>query len=277
MSILNYFGGKSVLAPWIIQHFPTHSHYWDLFGGGGSVLLAKEKSDTEAYCDAYNPVVNFFQCLKFDTIRLIKEVEFLKSFQTCELLLKDPASVEHWETPALRAAQFYIYSRLSFSGAGTRWSTGKSPSTDLEDIDTFCLWGAAERMRGVEIHHGSCLELLPSIPKSPECFICADPPYVMSSRKSKDNRHKDQQKSIARRQYAHEFTDDDHRQLIAMLEGRSAVISGFDNKLYQEMIPSDWRSVSKRVGNELEMLWISPQAWKGIPQRSLFDLLEVAV
>ena len=32
--VLRYFGGKWVLAPWIIENFPPHRAYVEPFGGG---------------------------------------------------------------------------------------------------------------------------------------------------------------------------------------------------------------------------------------------------
>lgn len=36
--MLRYHGGKWMLAPWIVAHFPPHQTYVEPFGGG-SVLL----------------------------------------------------------------------------------------------------------------------------------------------------------------------------------------------------------------------------------------------
>jgi DNA adenine methylase len=39
--VVRWHGGKWLLAPWIIEHFPRTRFYVEPFGGGGSVLMRK--------------------------------------------------------------------------------------------------------------------------------------------------------------------------------------------------------------------------------------------
>jgi DNA adenine methylase len=85
-----------------------------------------------------------------------------------------------------------------------------------------------------------------------------DPPYVHSTRSSLQGRSK------RTHGYAHELTDDDHRELarrVRELRGM-VMISGYRCPLYDELY-GDWQSLSKRSRTEsakirTEVLWFSP-------------------
>ncbi len=62
--VLRYHGGKWKLAPWIISHFPPHRIYVEPYGGGGSVLMQKQRSYSEVYNDLWGVVVNVFRVLR---------------------------------------------------------------------------------------------------------------------------------------------------------------------------------------------------------------------
>jgi len=63
LSLLNWFGGKFYLLDKILP-FPKHSCYAELFGGGGSVLINKERARMEVYNDINHALVNFWRVFR---------------------------------------------------------------------------------------------------------------------------------------------------------------------------------------------------------------------
>src|SRR5690606_29888203 len=84
---LRYHGGKWRLAKWIISHFPQHRIYTEVFGGGGSVLLQKQRCYAEVYNDKWDIVVNVFQVLRDNPEQLRRALELTPfsrtEFNTC--------------------------------------------------------------------------------------------------------------------------------------------------------------------------------------------------
>lgn len=70
--LLRYHGGKFLLAPWIISHFPKHRIYCEPYGGSASVLLRKERNYAEVYNEIDTEVVNLFKVCREDGEAIIE-------------------------------------------------------------------------------------------------------------------------------------------------------------------------------------------------------------
>lgn len=270
MRIAQYFGGKGgTIAKWIVQNLPAHSVYVEPFGGLASVLLNKPKCDREIYGELNRAALNIVMCLKTDARRLIDEIKSAIVFSEIKEMMMLP--VQPKNIPDFDAAShFYLHCEMSFMGGGLRWSSGLSPSAKLPNPDH--LFEVAERLKDVEVREQDAIELICSAPIDPEILLYVDPPYLHGARKSKDCRVKNATKSAPRRQYLHELSECKHITLRNALEGRSAVVSGYNSELYQELYQG-WEVRSLRYAGDVEHLWISPQAIALMPQLSLFSVV----
>ena len=80
-NIVPWIGGKTLLAMKIVSLFPEKvERYVEVFGGGASVLLSKEKlAPFEVYNDADSQIVNLFRCVKYHRGELQKEISKMKT------------------------------------------------------------------------------------------------------------------------------------------------------------------------------------------------------
>jgi DNA adenine methylase len=253
---LRYYGGKWILADWIIAHFPEHRLYVEPFGGAGSVLLKKERSFSEVFNDIDSDVVNFFRVLQgrstFQELqRLVRYTPFARE------------EFEHAYTPAddpvEKARRFLIRSWMGYA-TGTHQVTGfrtnvkeqrrSSPAGDwrkmVNHIDLV-----ASRLQGVCIEHRPAIQVIQGHDCGSALFYL-DPPYVWATREDKE--------------YRHEMSDDHHRELAGVLRNIQgmAILSGYDSDLYHELY-AGWRRVTRKAyaqgGRERqEVLWLNARA-----------------
>lgn len=263
---LRYHGGKSKIAEWVISYFPKHDIYVEPFGGGASILLNKMPAISEIYNDLNMEVVNFFRVLRSErSDELIEAIEltpyardeFDMSYEECDCV------VEKARRTAIRSMMSFGGNGMSNSKTGFRATANNKTSAparfanypkDLERV--------VNRFKQVTIENRNAIELL-KIHDSKNTLFYLDPPYVMDSRKCKS------------RLYKHEMTDDEHRDLAAVikqLKGK-VIISGYPSELYNELY-ADFRRVEKiSQANSLnggvptvEVLWLS----NNIREQSLF-------
>lgn len=60
-----WFGGKGnpKIKNFVLKNLPPHTRYIEPFGGGGSILIAKDPAEVEVYNDVNRGVVNFFRVI----------------------------------------------------------------------------------------------------------------------------------------------------------------------------------------------------------------------
>jgi DNA adenine methylase len=269
---LRYYGGKWLIAPWVISNFPDHHTYVEPFGGGGSVLLQREPAPFEVLNDVDSNVINYFRVLRSRPLELKRAIDFTP-FSREEVY----ASSELSGDPLEDARRFHIRSWQTQHGAphmkANGWRFGRRGGNDKRSAvddwnDTTRLPAIAERLKNVQIEHDDALKVIERFDTDRTLFYC-DPPYLMSVRSDR----------WARNGYRIEMDDLQHEQLaaaLARIKGM-AIVSGYPSAKYDRLYAGWTKRMKKgrslRNGGSferVEVLWISPAAASRLNQREMF-------
>ncbi len=266
--VLRYHGGKWMLAPWIIEHFPPHRIYTEAYGGAASVLIRKPRAKlVEVYNDLDGEIVSLFRLLRDpDTAgaltRLLEATpfareEFALSYQPCE------DALEQARRTVVRSFMGFGSDSASGTKTGFRANGNRQSAHPAKDWSNYPAAVAAfcERLQGVVIECRPALEVLLQ-QDGPEALHYCDPTYLPETRKE----------SMIRtgKGYRHEMTEDDHRRLSEVLHAAQGmvVLSGYPSAMYDQLY-GDWQTVERKAladgGSErVEVLWLNAACVAGL-------------
>lgn len=237
-SPIGWFGGKGNMVSKLLKLLPPHDSYKiyvEVFGGGGSLLFAKEPSPVEIFNDIDSDLINFFRVLR-------DEEKFEKFYRKVyctpysrEEFLFCRETWENCDDEIERAYRFYITARMSFSGEfGSSWSY--SVSLSRRNMSASCSrWLSTiemlpeihGRLMRVQIENDDFRNIIKRYDTENTLFYL-DPPYVASTRKSG--------------KYRYEMTEEDHEELVNLLlniRGK-ALLSGYKNEIYKTLENAGW-------------------------------------
>ncbi len=269
----------------LLPLLPPHHTYVEVFGGGASLLFAKEPSPVEVYNDLDSGLVNFF--------RVLRDPEKFARFY--HLAAFTPYSREEyydaretWDKcndEVERAYRWFVVARMNFSGHHA-WAYARTASC-RHMAGTTSKWLSClavlpllhERMMRVQIEHDDFAQVIPRY-DSPDTVFYLDPPYVPETRRSGG--------------YRHEMTLEQHEQLVNILlniRGK-ALLSGYRHEVYGPLEDAGWErkdfvttcyAVARTRGTgilgagaakskqpRVESVWISPNC----RARGLFSMVE---
>lgn len=266
--LLRWHGGKWMLAPWIIAHFPPHRVYVEPFGGAASVLLRKPRAYAEIYNDLDDDVVGLFRVLRSRRACELIEALRLTPYARSEF---DLAYAET-DCPVERARRLIA---RSFMGFGAGGATGHSTSFRANGNGTGGGWrnypealkAIVERLLGVVIEHRPAIDVCRQH-DGPETLLYLDPPYLPETRSY-----------CVKLRYRHEMSDGDHAAFLQEIVSlRSMVVlSGYPSPLYDDAL-AGWRRVERPAladgaRKRTEVLWINPAASRRLadPSPQLMD------
>lgn len=268
--ILRYHGGKWMLAPWIISHFPEHRIYVEPFGGAASCLLQKRRSYGEVYNDLSGEVCNLFRVVR-DQGETLRQKLYLTPFARDDYR----ESFEEAQDPVEQARRTVIRSMMGFGSnslcrdikSGFRSCSNRSGTTPAHDWTHYpdVLVEIIERLRGVCIENKDAKEVMAQHDKEDALHYC-DPPYVHATRTY--------MRANGNHGYEYEMTDQEHAELASFLRGLKGmvIVSGYDCPLYADLY-NGWRTeklsaLADGAREREECLWFSPSV--KIKQMELF-------
>ncbi len=235
-----WYGGKYSHLDWLLPLLPQTTHYCEPFSGSAAVLLNRAPSPVETYNDIDGQVANFFRVLRDQKAALIEAIG-LTPFSKEEFRLAVQAQNGDL-TDLERARRFFVRARQVRTGLAQTASEGRWANCLLTSragmAGAVSRWlgsveglsEIAQRLLRVQIDNDPAVEVIRRY-DSPETLFYCDPPYVHESRSDTNA-------------YAYEMTDDQHRQLAAVLrqvEGKVA-LSGYKCKLMDDLF-GDWHYV----------------------------------
>jgi len=181
-SPIKWVGGKSKLRKVIIPMIPEHKCYVEVFGGAAWVLFGKPPSQIEVLNDIDEDLINFFEVVKTNPLRLIRSFrwELASRARFKRLLEANSEKLDQIE----RAHRFYYLIMASWGGelGSARFqhsiSDGGHGNRLIGALLTLekRILPAYERLQTVQIE---CLPWETCIDQydSPETFFYLDPPY----------------------------------------------------------------------------------------------------
>lgn len=280
--VLRWHGGKWLLAPWIISHFPQHRIYVEPFGGAASVLMRKARTYAEVYNDLDDVVVNLFRVLRDDAkaadllnrLRLtpFARTEFNDALNVPEtdverarhLIIRSFmgfGSNAHSASPVAAKTAFKTHTRAAdeYRSTGFRANSSRSGTTPAHDWANYpaALELIVDRLRGVIVENRRAIEVMAQHDGGGTLHY-VDPPYMPDTR-SPANKY-----DLKHRMYRHELTPDDHCELLAFLKTLRGMVllSGYPHVMYDDALPG-WRRLERAAladgaRERTEVLWINP-------------------
>ncbi len=267
--VIRYFGGKWILAPWIISYFPPHKVYVEPFGGAASVLMQKKRSYAEVYNDLCGEIVSLFRILRdgYSSAKLEKALRLTPfardEFNEAYEVSADP--IENARRLIIRAYMgFGTDGHCTANGkTGFRANSNRSGTTPAHDWANFPgeIQKFTERLSGVVIENRPAIEIMKQ-QDGDETLFFLDPPYVHETRSKKKN-------------YNFEMTDDDHKELLEFIKTMKGmvILCGYKSEVYNQL---DWHSFDRPsfadgAKKRTETIWLNKAAMNAQAQTSLFS------
>ena len=269
-------GGKSYIAKRIVALMPPRStwcHYVEPYAGGLAVLLANDPAGiSEVVNDLNGSLYTFWRVLR-DSDKFSRFERWCQAAPFSEQIFLECAGYlrQYVDRPDLeteRACAFFATCRMSLAGRMKAFAPISRTRTRRGMNEQASAWLTC--VEGLPAVHDRLKRVVIVGPKpacevirqqdGPETLFYIDAPYVCATRTAPDV-------------YAHEMTDDEHRELVATLvacKGK-CMVSMYHHPIYDSLsLDHGWRVVEFDIANHAaggatkkrmtECLWMNFQA-----------------
>ncbi len=176
-AVIPYFGGKTRLAKQIIDRFPEHTCYVEVFAGGASVFFSKEPSPAEVLNELDKEVTTLYRAVKHHPEELYRQFKF--SLAARSEFNREKMVNPETLTDIQRAARFLYLQKMAFGGHVTGQTYGTAttsrPRLNLLTLQST-LEHAWQRLINVNIECMDFRELIKRYDR-PHTLFYLDPPY----------------------------------------------------------------------------------------------------
>lgn len=181
-NVFKYPGAKTQMAQWIIEKFPEHRTYVEVFGGSAAILANKPKSKVEVYNDKDGDLVHFFETLR-DHGEDLREwlAQTPHSRELHSRYADDFYNGVRPEDDIERAGRFFYLRETQFAQkytkkSGYSYQKKRNGARAMHTkVDRLTEW--QERFRHVQIEQLDFADVINRY-DSPETFFYCDPPYM---------------------------------------------------------------------------------------------------
>lgn len=175
LSAFGWVGGKSQLSAYLLEMFPEHTKYIEVFGGDLNLLWSKKRSKLEVVNDFDSELVNLYKAIKLHPQSLSRELETMWHSRELFAAYKN-GMARAVKNDIQRAAITYYVIATSFAGKrqhfGRSLNAAKITTTKL--YRDFRVW--SERLKTVQIENQDFEKLIRDY-DSDDAFFYLDPPY----------------------------------------------------------------------------------------------------
>lgn len=240
-SPINWFGGKFYMANKIVELFPEHRCFVEVFGGAGHILFKKKPSDIEVFNDINSDLINFFRVLrdenKFRELHRRLQLtphsreEFQRCYNTWDEETDEIERVRKWYVTLMQCySKSFGNSSWSYTKSISRSGMSQSTSQWLGKIDKD-MPEAVERLRRVQIENLDYKDIVKRYDNKDTLFYL-DPPYIHDTRKMTYT-------------YEFEMKTEEHKELVKLLLGikGKVILSGYDHETYNPLTDNGWIKV----------------------------------